>query len=163
MNMIWKQAYGFPDYKVSNYGIVINKYGKIMKHKIDKHGYHTVGLCNNGKRTFILVARLVLLTFNYIDNHDSMQAHHKDEDKDNNFIGNLEWVTAKENCNIGTRNEKCKEAVIKPIICVETGAIYESAREAERMTGTNYGCISRVLHGKRKHAGGFTWRFLEND
>ena len=159
---IWKTAYGFPDYEVSNYGDVINKHGKLMTHKIDKNGYHTVGLSKDNKRTFVLVARLVLLTFNYAENHKMLQANHKDENKDNNYIGNLEWTTPKDNCNHGSRNEKCKMAVIKPIICVETGEIYESAREAERRTGTNYGCISMVLHGKRKHAGGFTWRFLND-
>lgn len=163
INEIFKEAYGFPDYTVSNYGRVLNKYGKEMIHKVDSHGYHTVGLSSNGKRTFVLVARLVLLTFNYVDNHKELQANHKDENKDNNYIENLEWATPKENCNYGTRNEKCKNAVIKPIICVETGEIYESARDAFRLTGIHYGCISLVLNGKRKHAGGFTWRFLEND
>ena len=163
INEIFREAYGFPDYTVSNYGRVLNKHGKEMMHNVDKHGYHTVGLSSNGKRTFILVARLVLLTFNYVDNYKELQANHKDENKDNNYIGNLEWTTPKENCNYGTRNEKCKNAVVKPIICIETGEIYESARDAFRITGIHYGCISSVLNGKAKHAGGFTWRFLEND
>lgn len=163
MEVIWKEAYGFPEYEVNNYGIVINKHGKILSHKIDKHGYHTVGLSKDGHRHFVLVDRLVLLTFNYVENHKELQANHKDEDKNNNFLGNLEWATPKYNCNYGTRNEKCKQAVIKPIICLETGEIYESAREAYRVTGINYGCISMVLNGKRKHAGGLTWRYLKND
>lgn len=160
---IWKTIEEFPNYRVSNYGNVLNKHGKLMAHKIDKYGYHTVGLSRNGKRKHVLVARLVLKTYNDIPNSNKFQANHKDENKDNNFIGNLEWVTHKENCNYGTRNEKCKQAVIKPIVCLETGEIYESAREAERLTGVNYSCISMVLHDKRKHAGGLTWRFIEYD
>ena len=49
VEVIWKEAYGFPDYEVNNYGIVINKHGKLISHKIDKNGYHTVGLSKDGQ------------------------------------------------------------------------------------------------------------------
>lgn len=53
----------------------------------------------------------------------------------------------------------------KPVLCVETGIIYNSMREAERLTGINYKRISEVCNNKYGHksAGGYTWRFVENE
>lgn len=53
----------------------------------------------------------------------------------------------------------------KPVLCVETGVIYNSMREAERLTGINYKRISDVCNNKygRKSAGEFTWCFAENE
>ena len=153
---------GFSRYTIDEFGNVYDTIkNRYMEHKIDKHGYNTVGIWNDEHvRKFKLVSRLILETFNPVNNQSELQVNHKDENKDNNSLYNLEWITPKDNCNYGTRNQKCKEAVIKPIICIETGDVYESAREAERMTGVNYGCVSMVCNGKHKHAGGFTWRFI---
>lgn len=47
----------------------------------------------------------------------------------------------------------------KKVLCVETGEIFESAREAQRKTGANYSKISEVCNGSRKTAGGYHWKF----
>lgn len=62
----------------------------------DKAGYKAVVLCKNGMPRRHLLHRLVAQTF--IPNRQGfLQVHHKDEDKGNNSVTNLEWVTAKQN------------------------------------------------------------------
>ena len=71
---------------------------KFLKHSIDKQGYHYVDLRNKSKRRHAMVHRLVADAF--IDNPDPLhktQVNHKDGDKDNNSVENLEWVTPREN------------------------------------------------------------------
>lgn len=48
----------------------------------------------------------------------------------------------------------------KKVLCVETGEVFDSTREAERKTGASYGKISRVCRGERKTTGGFHWKFV---
>lgn len=53
------------------------------------------------------------------------------------------------------------EAKHKPVMCVETGEIYGSIKEAEDVTGMGHGCIARVCSGKRKSAHGTHWKYAE--
>lgn len=48
----------------------------------------------------------------------------------------------------------------KKILCVETGIIYNSARDAERKTGIDHGNISKVCNGRLKTACGYHWSFV---
>lgn len=92
----------FPKYDISQSGEVIsldyNHTGKpkALRHIIKK-GYHVVGLTNkDGKRRFRFVHRLVAELF--IDNPDGLpQINHKDGNKSNNHVSNLEWCTASHN------------------------------------------------------------------
>ena len=56
------------------------------------------------------------------------------------------------------RTGKAGKSKSKKIQCIETGLIYESMREAERITGISHNNISLVCNGKRKTAGGFHWK-----
>ena len=70
----------------------------------DKDGYKKVRLSNgDGSRKVFSVHRLVLETFEPNPNSDNLQVNHKDGDKTNNALSNLEWVTCKENINHGYR------------------------------------------------------------
>lgn len=51
-------------------------------------------------------------------------------------------------------------ATRKPVICLETGTVYESVSQASKMTGINLGHIASTCNGKRKSAGGFHWNFV---
>lgn len=53
------------------------------------------------------------------------------------------------------------EAHKKKVICIETGIIYESARDASKCTGASYKSISRVCLGQRKSTKGFRWKFAQ--
>lgn len=98
-------------YKVSNLGRVksidrIDKMGRLRKGKmlkegIGKNGYCQVGLCKDGKVTNYKVHRLVLLAFDEKNYFEGAEVNHKDEDPRNNRLDNIEWCTAKYNCNYG--------------------------------------------------------------
>lgn len=164
----YKLIEDFPDYMVSSDGKVWSlKHGKMkeLKPKTDR-GYLRVGLWNNGRRVFKLIHRLVAESF--IDNPDNLpQVNHKDEVKTNNCVENLEWCNAEYNHNYGTRNDRAAKAHINhkafsvPVVCVETGVVYPSVREAERQTDIKWQNISACCNGKQKTAGGFHWQKVE--
>ena len=54
-----------------------------------------------------------------------------------------------------------QRSIKKQIQCIETGIIYESLTAACKSVGVNITCLSEMLHGKQKSAGGYTWRFVE--
>ena len=77
-----------------------------------------------------MIHRLVALAF--LDNPNNYpQINHKDENKLNNCVDNLEWCDAKYNINYGTRNDRMAKTQSRKIRCVETGIIYDSIKEAE--------------------------------
>ena len=97
-NVQWLQVVNYNNYEVSNTGEVRNKKtGRILKQTMQNTGYKQVCLSNNGIRKTHSVHRLVIMAFNPINNHQLMDVNHKDYDKTNNNIENLEWTTRSEN------------------------------------------------------------------
>lgn len=70
--------------------------GKLLKYNYDKQGYLLVHLCTNGKRKCKKVHRLVAETF-IKNEYNKIYVNHKDGNKQNNNVSNLEWVTPSEN------------------------------------------------------------------
>ena len=88
----WKAIKGYPNYEVSNLGNVRNKKGNVLKPEETERGYLRVNLFNNGKVKHHKIHRLVASTF--IPNENNFpQINHKDENKKNNKVDNLEWCT----------------------------------------------------------------------
>lgn len=150
-------------YQVSNLGKVKSMNyrntgkEKIMKPSINTFGYQFVGLWRNGKLKYITVHRLVAMAF--IPNPKNLpQINHKDEDKTNNCVENLEWCSAEYNVNYGTRNERYKKKYPHRVLCVETGEIFSSLKEVEDKKGFMRQIIKRACKYKSKKAFGFTWR-----
>ena len=86
------------------YSTLINKYLKPYK---DKKGYMVVHLKDGIKK----VHRLIAMTF--LDNPDNLpQVNHRDENKENNRVENLEWCDNKYNSNYGTKGERLSKALI---------------------------------------------------
>ena len=122
LNELWKPVkYYEGSYEISNYGRVksiertvykqdgVTVCGHIKEHYVTQHdnghGYLFVNLWKNNKSKREYVHRLVALTF--IDNPDNLpQVNHKDEDKQNNCVENLEWCTQKYNNTYGTKLER---------------------------------------------------------
>lgn len=99
-NEHWRPTYIFPDdYLVSDEGKVYSKRtNKILRSGLDKDGYLTHILCVNGERHTTKVHRLVAIAF--IPNPDNKPAiDHINENKQDNRVSNLRWVTNKENSN----------------------------------------------------------------
>lgn len=123
-------------------------------------------LFKDGEGKINFIHRLVAQA--YLSNPNNYpQVNHKDENKQHNNINNLEWCDAAYNNTYGSHTEKIiaslkdNKRASKPIICVETGIIYESAMDAYRKTGIKNNTISHVLNGRHKTAGGYHWRFYE--
>ena len=64
-------------------------------------------------------------------------------------------------CTPETREKLIAKAKGKPVRNIDTGEEYASAREATRVTGINNRKISAVCHGRKKHAGGYRWEFID--
>lgn len=110
----WEQAEGFSRYLISTDGQVysIDK-DRIIKPNVNSSGYIRVPLYNDEneyKQT--LVHRLVYMAHKGAI-PKGMQINHKDENKENNCIENLEVVTPKQNVVYGTANDRRKESVRK--------------------------------------------------
>ena len=89
----WKVIESFPDYEVSNMGNVRRKSTKTIRHTyLNNSGYPTIKLINNGKRISKCVHRLEAIAF--LENKQEYPCiNHKDGNKENNNIDNLEWCT----------------------------------------------------------------------
>lgn len=173
----WRDIEGYEGlYQVSNLGRVksINykRTGKerILKAVKDNWGYLTVRLYKDNKGKQCRVHRLVAQAF--IPNQENLpQVNHISEDKTDNRVQNLEWITNKDNCNHGTRNQRMAESLTnnpkksKPVIGIskESGLIleYPSISEASRHTGTHNSHICECCNGKLKSAGGYYWMYAE--
>lgn len=161
----WKPVVGYEGlYEVSNFGRVKSiRFGKerILKPGTDKRGYLLVGLCKNNKQKTHKVHRLVMEAF--IPNTDNLPCvNHKDEDKTNNNVENLEWCSYTYNNNYGTRNERRSKKISKPILQYTLDGVFvkewDSIRECGR-NGFNSAQICNCCNGKRKQHKGFIWRY----
>lgn len=104
-------------------------------------GYKFVVLCNNGVKKHFLVHRLVAESFIPNPNNYS-QVNHKDENKANNSVENLEW------CDCLYRVAKCNSNM-------EIIEEFNSVLEAKALTGINNSKIGECCNGKRRSAGGY--------
>ena len=149
-------------YIVSSDGKVYNRHGKEKNQLTDKWGYKTVGLHIDGKKKRMFVHRLVLMSFAPCDNMHVMQVNHKDENKHNNNLANLEWCTNAYNQSYGTRSQRLSNNRSISIEAVDLhGKVvgrYKSATEAARILGLTQSNIHAAVTGKRELAYGLRWR-----
>ena len=169
----WKDIKGYEGYyQISNLGRVKSlsrdvgsnrcKKETIMKTSIDKDGYECMVLSKDGKQKYVRIHRLVAQAF--IPNPNNLpQVNHKDENKGNNNVENLEWCTTTYNINYGGRTEKAS----KKVICVTTGKIFKSVDEASKYYNIRGNHISACCKGKLQSCGKhpvtgekLIWRYL---
>ena len=152
---------------------------RIRKPQNNGNGYLYVMLWKDGKGKKYLVHRLVASVF--CENpHGYTEVNHLDECKTNNCADNLEWCSRQYNLTYNGRakkvgkkageklrgrkqSEECIKKRSKPVYSINkvSGLItyWNSAKEASRALGINYGNISTCCKGKRNSAGGFYWMF----
>ena len=89
-------------YKINKHGLVKNKDNKIKSTFVEFGGYIGILLYKNNQYKKFKVHRLVAEHF--IPNPDNLSVvNHKDGDRQNNFVDNLEWTTQSNNVKLGKR------------------------------------------------------------
>lgn len=166
MKVIWKSIPNYEGYyEASNVGMIRSidrvvekgKYktpsqvkGNIMSPYIDRDGYMRVSMYKDGIRRNEKVHSIIAKTF--IDNPLSKETvNHIDENKLNNTVENLEWMTNSENVNYGTRIQRVKEKYGKSVIRISPSKKEEHFRtlhEAEERTGIPRQSISYAIKHK---------------
>ena len=165
MKEIWKDIKDYEGhYQVSNLSRVKSiKFGKerILKPVTDRHGYLIVGLWKNNKQKTYKVHRLVAEAF--LPNTDNLtQINHKDENKSNNNVNNLEWCDCKYNNTYGTRIERISKRRSKTVLQydLEGNFIREWKSSAEcGRNGFNQGHVAACCQGKLKKHKDSIWRY----
>lgn len=188
LNEIWKDIKNYDDlYQVSNYGRVKRlgvyrtsaryyKKGryyptKIMTSSIGKHGYCCVQLFDySGSFKTIRIHRLVAEAF--IPNpKNKPQVNHKDGNKENNCVNNLEWCTNGENGkhawdnNLRTKNFGKDNYISRKVLQYTSDKKlikeWDCIKDISRSLGYNYGYIIGCCQRKYKLGHNFIWRYKE--
>ena len=166
---LWRTIRGFPSYQVSSLGRVkslerdykYGKHGDIILKQNNRRGYKGVTLFKDGKRYYKAVHRLVAEAF--IDNPNNLpMVNHKDENRTNNKVDNLEYCDAKYNINYGSCRDKISKGVSKKVEQLTKDGlvigIFNSMTEASNKTGVYLSEISKCCKDARYSAGGYKWR-----
>lgn len=162
---LWSDAKEYEGlYQASNIGRVKSiKFGKerILKPFTNSSGYLQVSLFKNGKKKNFYVHRLVAEAF--LPNPDNLPCvNHKDEDKTNNNVNNLEWCNCRYNVNYGTRNKRIGKSNSKKVLQYtldgEFVREWQSTMECGR-NGFNQGHVVACCRGERKIHKDFIWRY----
>lgn len=165
---VWKDIKGYEGrYQVSNTGRIKGlpideKFCKkreevILKTFMCGSGYQEVILSIHGKRTPKLIHRLVAEAF--ISNPEGKkEVNHKDGDKCNNNVNNLEWVTPSEN-QAHSRSVLGYQSFKRKIVCEETGEVFDSIKDAADKHGLWTTLIWKCCNGKQNTTGGYHWRY----
>lgn len=172
---IWKPIVGTKGFvEVSNEGRVrslLRGEPRILKTQVDNKGYHRIRVTIEREKMSYKVHREVAKAF--IPNPDNLpQVNHKDGNKSNNAVDNLEWISNRDNAhhaienglweNVFEGSRRENESRKRPVIGYFTPDIsrrFESVSEAERFVGSRH--ISDVLKGKRSHVKGWSFRYEE--
>jgi hypothetical protein len=133
-----------PSYIATTDGRIYSlKRDRFLKLYEDEKGYLRVHIDDK----VIPVHRLIAETF--IPNVDNLETvDHIDEDKKNNSVYNLRWMS---------RGDNKSRSWSKQVMCVETGDIFDSLDKCAKYMGLDKSKICLVCQGKRNHTGGYTF------
>lgn len=162
MNEEWKSIKGYENlYEISNLGKVKNiNTKKILRSYKRKDGYLKIELTKEKSNKTFYIHRLVAQTF-ILNPNNLFFVNHKDEDKTNNCVDNLEWCTQKYNNKYGTRGKRIANSLNIKVNQYDLNGKFikqwESIKEAtETLKIRN---ISQACRNIRNQAGGFIWKY----
>lgn len=158
---MWKDIFGYEGkYMISTFGNVKNvKRNKSLKPAIDSKGYLNVKLYTNSTQSKVYkVHRLVASTF-LLNLENKPQINHKDENRQNNHIDNLEWCTNKYNCNYGNHSKNLSKSILQ--FDKEGNYIrkWSGVSEAGKVMNICIQSIQKCCKLKRLSAGGYIWKY----
>ena len=163
----WKDIFGYEGlYEISSHGRVRSSHADkslILKLRKNRHGYIIVTLSKDSVLKTKQVGRVLALHF--IPNPGQLPlVNHIDEDKTNNTVSNLEWMTHKENTNHGGGIERGAIPRRKYIAKLDrhTGeviSIHHGIKTAADEHNFEVSCISKCCRDDSRTAYGFKWRY----
>lgn len=175
--VIYKDIPGYEElYYADNLGNIYSKdriirgflkKGRKLKPAKNNKGYLNVVLCKNGIQKTMKVHRLIALTF--ISNPNNYkQINHKDEDKTNNAVNNLEWCDANYNMNYGTIKQRLSEHAdarnrIKAVVRIDSNENekYYKSIVSVAEDGFDPSFVAKVCKGLKKEAYGYKWKYAD--
>ena len=180
----WKDIPNYEGlYQISNLGrikslekMLKNKNGyrkseeKILIPQRRKNGYLKVELYKNGQRKTFMIHRLVGEAFVFKP-ENKCEINHKDGNKENCCVSNLEWITHSENMQHavekglvlkGGNNDRAKK-INQYDLQNNYIRTWECLRETERILKIHSSNISKCCKGKVKSAGGYIWRYADEN
>lgn len=181
-NEIWRAVDGLEGlYEVSNKGRIRSldrietqkngvkrpRKGRIIIPALKKTGYLSIGFSIHCRVIYTSVHRVVAEAF--IPNpHNYPCINHKDGNRQNNFVENLEWCTYQYNNTYNNRPQRAANAVKRRAVGKYTKdgtllAIYRCASAAARENNLSSGNLGVTLRGGQKTCGGFIWKYIGDE
>lgn len=170
---MWKSIKGYEGlYEISDSGEIksLKYYGSDKSHllkpcKNPQTGYMQVVLTKGKKHKTKIIHRMVAEHFLENPNEEKC-VNHKDENKENNKVENLEWCSYSYNNQYNGRAKRIAKVQGKRVLQLDENyniiGEFESTREAGRRTGFNQRHISECCNGKAKTTGGYIWAFADD-
>lgn len=152
MEEIWKTIEDYPNYEVSTFGNIKNKKtNKILKPSLNSSGYYRYTLINNFEKKIVTSHRVVAKTF--IQNPENkLTVNHKDRNRINNKLDNLEWATHIEQNLHKEKTTNIRSHALKIVrICSKTNVVldkYNSLKEASEWVIKNN--LSKIKNNNYK-------------
>lgn len=158
-------VFSYPKEWIGGNGEVHKHEGKQLKPYINSNGYYEVGLSKDGKSYNYKIHQLVAHV--YLTNPENKpQINHKDGNKLNNHISNLEWVSAKENTQHSFNNllqipvKGKSHGRARAVINLDTLSMFDTGVEASLHMGLGKNAVRNAIkQGTR--AGGYYWNYLD--
>lgn len=158
----WMEIKNYPKYLISDEGRVINRQTEIiLKQKFNRGDYLIVNLYNQYNMKTKTVHRLVAEAFLDSDLKE-LQVNHKDGDKTNNAVWNLEFLSCLDNHHhafrMNLRNQRFRPQAVR---CLETNECFSSMAEAGKRLGVSPGNISAIIRGRARSINGYHFELID--
>ena len=132
--------------------------GKYLTRQHDRYGYAEYKLCKGKEKKYYLAHRLVAEAF--IPNpFNYPQVNHKDKNRDNSVVDNLEWCTSLQNTvhknSVNSHKRVCQFSADGRLI-----EVFENISSASNATDIIASRIEQCACGNRDYAGGYIWKFF---